>query len=205
MALTGYRLILLIGLFIISCFYISSQKTIPTKNDGFAAASMLEGVSKKPATKTEAVAVNPVREARTSVPSDGNVSAAKGDTGLVNGVNGNNVVNLAMNEKDGRARNDVAHKAGGLNEQPRIAENSRHLTGTPKANVKRHHGALAKPNERQSAVIKPKVRKFVVQKGVKSRRRLQRSAPALLRVSKRKFKPLPSSEWISPTRFWSVW
>jgi hypothetical protein len=205
MALTGYRLILLISLFIISCFYISSLKTNPPKSDAYTAASMLESVSKEPAPKAKAVAVNPVREARTSVPPDGNVSTGKGNAGLVNSLNGNNVVNLAMNEKDGGARNDVAHKTGGLNEQARKADDGRHLTGTTKPNVERHHSALAKANERKRAVIKPKVGKLVVQKSVKHRRRLQRSAPTLVRVSKRKLKPLTSSEWISPTRFWSMW
>ena len=204
MALTGYRLILLIGLFIISCFYISSLNTMPTKSD-FTAASMLEGINKKPATKTEAVTVNPVRETRTGVPSDRNVSAAKSDTSLVNGVNGNNVVDLAMNEKDGGTRNDVTHKASGLNEQSRIANNGSHLAGAPKPNVKSHHGALAKADESKRTVIKSKAVKLVVQKSVKNRRRLQRTAPPLVRVSKRKLEPLTSSEWVSPTRFWSMW
>lgn len=203
MSLTGKRLILLIGLFMFSCFYMASQRS-PLQNP-FAAASMVEGVGQETAAKIEPVAVNPVGKTGANVPLNRNVDSAKSSTGLVNSLDRKDVVSVAVNEKNRGAGKDVGSKTAGLDKQAGKADDSRHLPVAAKAGVKSHHGSLAKAHKGKVAVVKAKRHKLAVKEGVKHRRRAHRATPALPRVAKRKLKPLPATVWISPTDFWRMW
>ncbi len=205
MPLTGLRLILLIVAFIGGCFYIASHRPAIEPAQSFAAASIVEGSGEKAAAEFKPVAVDPVRQSGGDVPLDANASGGKGAPGLVNGPHRNDVVGVAVNEKDGRPRNKVAAKAARLDQHPRKAHNARHRARTAKAHVKRHHRALTKPHKRKRAVVKAKRRKFAVKKRVKKRSRRLHAAPALRRVAKRKFKPLPAAVWVGCADFGGVW
>jgi len=205
MSLTGSRLILLIGAFIGGCFYISAQRPAFETLPSLATASVLEGAGQEAPAKVQAVTVNPVRQAGGNVPLNANAGGGQSDTGLVKGLDRNNVVGVAMNEKDGRPRDEIASKPSRLDQHPRKAGNGSHRTRTAEADVKRHHRALAKADKRKRTVVKAQRRKLAVKKSIKKGRRLLHTAPALARVSKRKLKPLPSPVWVGSADFWRVW
>jgi hypothetical protein len=249
MVLTGFRLILLICLFVSSSLYVTARQVnvreaqpvaltataavseeddhplvtepgvdprpfviasepaapSPPRPAGLAAAGApAKRVGQEAPRKVEPVTVDAVRQPPADVPLDRNAGAAKDAPGLSERVDGNNVVAVAVDKENGRARNDVGGQVLGAGKKAGKAYNTRHRLRTAKARVKRHHRALAKANQRKRIVRKAKARKLVVQKRVKSRRRLVHAAPAFARVPKRKFEPLASTEGVGSTWFWSV-
>lgn len=219
MSLTGFRLILLIALFIGACLFITAQQTgvidvtaqqpagvgTPVASSASLAPAALKSVDQKAPAKVEPLVVDPVPQARTNVPLDGNLSGGKGNAGVVKGADRNDFVGVAVNEKNGGARSDVAAKPAGLDQHPGKADNGGSRTQTAQANVKPHHRPLAEPDQSKGAVVQAKRRKLAVKEGIKKRRRSLHAAPALSRVARRKLKPLAAPKWVSPTDFWRVW
>ncbi len=205
MPLTGLRLIFLITAFIGGCFIVAAQRPASEPAQSFATASIFEGGNEKAAPEFKPVTIDPVRQARGDVPRDADTGSGKSAPGLVNRPDRNDVVSVAVNEKDRGARNEVAAKTVRVNKHPRKAHNPRHRTRTAKAYVKRHHRALTKTHKRKRAVVKAKRRKLAVKKRVKKRRRMLHTTRALRRVKKRKFKPLPPPVWIGCADFGGMW
>lgn len=202
-SLTGARLIVLISLFIVSCFYLSSLR--PPAPMSVVAASIAEGVGKEAPGKGETRIVDAMRKIRADMPLNGDVRGTQSSSGFVEKLNRNNGVGVPVDKKNGGARADVAGKLAGLYQQAGKADNGRQRSFAAKPNVKSHHRPLTKPHKGKLTVVKTKRRKLAVKKGVKYGRRLDRPAPAFRRVAKRKLKPLPTTVGVSGADLWGVW
>lgn len=201
MTLTGFRLTVLICLFVSASLFITARKA-PVRQDDplFATAATVEGPGQEAARQVQPVAVDAVRQTSADMPLQRNVEAAQNAAGLVKSLDRNDVVPVAVGKQDGRARNNVGGKVLGTGNHSRKAHNARHRTRAAKAHVKRHHGSLAKAHKRKRIVRKAKRGKFVVQKRIQSRRRVVYAAPTLSRVAKRQLEPLTAAERVSAAR-----
>jgi hypothetical protein len=201
MALTGFRLIILICLFVSTALYLTArQATIRRDSPLVAAAATVQHVGQEAPRQVEPVPVDAMRQPGADMPLDGHADRSQQVAGLVERVDGNDVVAVPVSEQDGRARDDLGGKVLGTGNKPRKAHNARHRPRAAKAHVKRHHGALAKAHKRKRIVRKAKGGKLIVQKRIKSRRRLVHAAPAFTRVAKRKLKPLASAKRVAGAR-----
>lgn len=199
MALTGFRLTVLICLFVSTALCVTARQTAsrPPVAPLFATAATVENLGEESPGKVQPVTIDPVGQAGAHMPLDGHVDAAQGVARLVKRLDRNDVVAVAVGKQDGRARHDVGRKMLRTGDKPRKAHNARHRTRAARAYVKRHHGALTKAHKRKRIVRKAVSRKLIVQKRVKSRRRVVYAAPTLSRIAKRQIEPLTPGERVA--------
>jgi hypothetical protein len=225
MALTGFRLIVIICLFVSTALYVTARQQtgleqarplvaataeleqarpsvaatpeLEQTRPLVAATAALEGPRQEVPRQLEPVPVDPVREPGADVPLDRDLRGPKDVPRLMQRLDGDDVVAVTVNEEDWGTGDDVTPKVLGSRHKPRKAHNARHRPRAAKAHVKRHHRALAKAHKRKRIVGKAKRGKLVVQKRIKSRRRMVHAAPALSRVAKRKLKPLASAKRVA--------
>src|SRR5262245_59954896 len=109
MHLTGFRLTLLICLFVGSCVSILASHTARGARPVLAAASTIapsepavESVLRETPRQVETVAVDAVREASADMPLDGHPDRADEAASLIEGLDRNDVVSVAVHEEDRR-------------------------------------------------------------------------------------------------------
>jgi hypothetical protein len=236
MALTGFRLVLLISIFVSTAFYVTARQTLlrseralgvtastatavaepflttiellpaavePQRQSVPAAAP--EHADEEAAGKLEPVRVDAVRQPETDMPLDRRTDDAQDAAGLSQGLDGDHVVAVAVNEEDRRARDDLAGQMLRPGKKAGKADNARHRLCTAKTHMQRHHRALAKADKRKRIVSKAKARKLLVEKSIKGRRRVIHTAPALAHVAKRQLKPLPPVGGVSCAGLGCMW
>lgn len=200
MVLTGFRLILLICLFVFTALTITARQTAYREAPRLVAAATVESRHEEPPRQVEPIGVDAVRQAGADMPLQGDVQPAENSPSLPERLDRNDVVAIAVNQENGRAGDNVASQIVRPGKKARKANDRRHRARTAKPHVKRHHRALAKANKRKRLVRKAKLGKPLVKKRIKARGRMADTAPALLRVSKRKLKPLPPAKRVSRAR-----
>lgn len=234
MRLTGFRLILLLCLFVSTTFYVAARyapreqaplpgaiasgavfeaaaitgtaasETVPLPERSVVRAAALESVLQETAGEIEPGLVDAVGQAGPDMPLDGHLKAPEDVARLVESLDRNDVVAVTVNEQHGAARNDVGGEVLRARKQSRKADNARQRPRTAKAHVKRHHRALTKAHKRHRLVRKAKAGKLLGQKRVKRRRRMTNPAPAFARIPKRQLKPLAAAKRVPCTEFWCV-
>jgi hypothetical protein len=197
MVLTGFRLILLICLFVFSALALTARQTAYRETPRLVAAATIESPHEEPPRQVEPVAVDAVGEAGTDMPLQGNVQTAESIPSLPERLDRNDVVAVAVDQKDGRTGDNVPSQVLGAGKKAGKAHNPRYRARTAKPNVKRHHRALAKANKRKRLVRKAKPSKFAVQKRVKRWRSVAYTAPTLAWIAEGQLEPLPSAKRVS--------
>jgi hypothetical protein len=197
MALTGFRLILLIGLFVFSALILTARQTAYRDAPRLVAAATVESAHEETPRQVEPVAVDAVRQTGADMPLQGDVQSAEDIPSLPERFDRNDVVAIAVDQENGRTGDNVASQIVRPGKQARKAHNRRHRARPAKAHMKRHHRALAKTHKRKRIVRKAKPRKFLVQKRVKARGRLADAAPALVWVAEGKLEPLPPAKRVA--------
>jgi hypothetical protein len=142
-----------------------------------AASASTKSVDQKAPAKLKSLSVNSVAKSGPDMPLNSKSSSGKGRSGVVNTSDRKHVVGVAVNEKNGRARNNLARKTAGLNQKTRKANKRRNGSRTAKRHVHSQHRALTKSNKRKRTIVQAKRRKLVVKKRVKRRRRVAYAAP----------------------------
>jgi hypothetical protein len=197
MVLTGFRLIVLICLFVVSALTLTARQTAYRETPRLVAAATVESPQEEVPRQAEPVAVDTVGKAGTDVPLQRDVKPAEDIPSLPERLDRNDVVAVTVDQKDGGTGNNVAAQVLGTGEKTRKADNRRHRARSAKPHVKRHHRALAKANKRKRIVRKAKGRKFAVQKRVKRWRSVAYTTPTFAWVAEGKLEPLPSAKRIS--------
>lgn len=185
MVLTGFRLILLICLFVSTALWVVVHQSALREPSALAAvtAPALESATEKAPGQIQAIAIDAVRQTSADMPLNGNAGGPQNTAGLAERLDGNDVVAIAVNEQDGGLGRNVSGQMLGAGEEAGKTDNAGDGPRAAKTHVKRHHGALAKPNKRKRTVRKAKRSKLVIQKRIKPRRRVADTAPAFFRVS----------------------
>lgn len=189
MALTGFRLILLICLFVSTCFYITARQTALRGEGGLLATALttssttLEGSAQEAPRQIQPLPVDAMRQTGADMPLNGHAGSPQNTAGLGERLHGNDVVAVAVNEQHGGTGSDVGGQILRSGEQAGKADNAGKGARAAKSNVKRHHGALAKPHKRKRIVRKAKGGKLAVKKRGKPRPGLADAAPAFVVVT----------------------
>jgi hypothetical protein len=191
MALNGFRLILLICLFVFSALILTARQTAYRDAPRLVAAATVESAHEEAPGQIEPVAVDAVGQAGTDMPLQGDVQSAEDIPSLPERLDRNDVVAIAVDQENGRAGDNVASQIVRPGKKARKAHDRRHRARPAKAHVKRHHRALAKAHKRKRIVRKAKPRKLLVQKRVKARGRVANAAPAFVWITEGKLEPLP--------------
>ncbi len=138
--------------------------------------------------------VNSVAEAGPDMPLDGYFGGSQTSARLMNGLNGDNLIPVAVDEQNGRTGNNLSRQALRPGEKPGKTNNGADPLAAARTDVKGHHAALTEAHEGERAVVKSKHRKFGVKKRIKGRSRVRNALPSLARIAKGKRKPLASAK-----------
>ncbi len=144
--------------------------------------------------KVQSNRVDPMAETGPDMPLDGYFRGSQTSARVMNSLNGDNLIPVAVEEHNGRPGHNLSRQVLRPGEKPGKANNGANLPSATGTDVKGHHAALTEADESKPAVVKSKRRKFGVKKRVKKRTRARNASPSLARIAKGKRKPLASTK-----------
>jgi len=151
-----------------------------------------EGLAEKGAAELQPLWMNAVANALRQVPLHGKAGLRKLLAGDEHGIDGNDLVHVAMHKKDSRRRRRVLRQGLDCRQRAGIADDRRRRGRALEPDTERHHGALAETHQPERVGAKIEALKLGVEKGFERGRGARHTADHLALIAKGEVEPLPA-------------